>query len=675
MVEESSIAESNYIFLAQTQNSKLEHLIAEAVAGHDLQLMTVDHFSELENQQQEGRVITFVIGSDVEDPIQSAQRFHAYQKKAKIVLLSKKEKNRQALQEAVKFSPFIGEEVYCLNQSEPAELKSELSKILEGSIQGEKYQSFIQETNAQIALHSASPAPSFNQHFINKLMDIAPIGIAIVGQNGNILGWNKEAAGIFNKNEAQVLGTPLSHYFGSWEKNALKRYLRESVHEGQQESDPLSIERTSVEDRRQFLFISAAAFTYSNGAHKALILAIKDVSEREKAKQQLQQVNNTLEDRVKKRTASLLSYQDQLRSLASKLSKAEEKERRRLATELHDNLGQMLAVCKMKMDLLTKDNLPEETASDLEEIKRGMEDALVYTRDLMSDLKPPPTLDKEDIRATIQWLANKMKKHGLEVTVKDDGEPKRATEEIQTTLLQSVRELLFNVIKHTEVSKALITMKRLDHRVQVVVKDQGQGSEKDLLNTVSTEKGGYGLFNIKERLDLLGGKMEADSAPDFGTRVTLTAPLKPTAGATDSDENEHGSGPFITEEAKDLIRVLLADDHRMVREGLKKIVDAEDDMTVVAEASNGEGAVELAKETAPDIVVMDVNMPKMNGIDATQEILSTLSDIRIVGLSLHDHQNVVEGMRNAGATAYLTKNEAFETLCATIRSEAKLSRK
>src|SRR5699024_9781231 len=103
-------------------------------------------------------------------------------------------------------------------------------------------------------------------------------------------------------------------------------------------------------------------------------------------------------------------------------------------------------------------------------------------------------------------------------------------------------------------------------------------------------------------------------------------------------------------------------------------VNEQEDLTVIGEASNGKEAIKLAAETAPDIVVMDVNMPDMNGIEATQKIMSNDPNLRIIGLSLHNHGNVTESMLQAGASAYLSKNEAFETLCATIRSEAALTK-
>lgn len=384
-----------------------------------------------------------------------------------------------------------------------------------------------------------------------------------------------------------------------------------------------------------------------------------------------QWAEETLEERVEERTKSLLSYQKQLRSLASKLSQAEEQERRRLATELHDNLGQMLAVGKMKMDLLPKKDLPTDTAAGIEEIQQVMDDALVYTRELMSDLKPPPSLDKEDIRDSIEWVAQKMEKHDLKVIVDDDEQPKKVANDIRTTLLQSVRELLFNVIKHAKVDKARVKMRCIDRQVKVTVADEGDGFDPNAEQSESTRDGGFGLFNIKERVDLIGGNVHIDSAPGDGTKVTLLAPLKnqdqSQVGAKYEEENEENK----TLQTDQKIKVLLADDHKMMREGLRKIVEEEDDLVVVAEAADGQEAIKLAEDTSPDIIVMDVNMPVMDGITATKELTtSRTGQQRIIGLSLHDHDKVIKSMRDAGASAYLSKNEAFETLCATIRSEA-----
>lgn len=403
-------------------------------------------------------------------------------------------------------------------------------------------------------------------------------------------------------------------------------------------------------------------------------MVVQDITDRKQYEKKLQKLNETLEERVEKRTKSLMSYQDQLRSLASQLSKAEEQERQRLAAELHDNLGQMLAMCKMKMDGLQKENdrMPSDVVSEITDIKKLVEDSLAFSRELMSDLKPPPTIDKEDVRATIEWLADKMKKHDLNVIIEDDGQPKRTSKEIRTTLLQSVRELLFNIIKHAGVKEAYIRMSQRDSQLQIIVEDEGDGFDPDKGFSDSIEEGGFGLFNIRERLDLLGCSMDIETKPGDGTKVTILAPVKNAKKADSAAEAAELQKRDDSAEDDQKIKVLLADDHKMMLEGLKKIVDAEDDLTVVAEASDGEQAVKLAHETLPDVVIMDVNMPRKDGIEATKEIVSQIQQVRVIGLSLHEDKEVVESMRSAGAVAYLTKSEAFETLSATIRSEARM---
>lgn len=302
-----------------------------------------------------------------------------------------------------------------------------------------------------------------------------------------------------------------------------------------------------------------------------------------------------------------------------------------------------------------------------------MDEAVLYTRNLMSELKPPPSFDDEDISASLKWIAKKMEKHDLTVSIKDQEHKVPLEKEMQTTLLQCIRELLFNVVKHTSVSKAHIGIRRKKNNVLISVEDKGCGFDTGNLDSIPTEKGGFGLFNIRERVDLLGGKMKVHSELERGTKVALYIPLQKSEQAT-SSVSEVENSPSLSSNYKKRtghkIKVLLADDHQMMREGLRKIIEEQEDMTVIAEASDVEKAVKLTHETSPDVILMDVNMPRMDGIEATQKILSDMSHVRVIGLSLHDDESVIEEMYNVGATAYLTKTQAFEALCATIRGEA-----
>lgn len=116
------------------------------------------------------------------------------------------------------------------------------------------------------------------------------------------------------------------------------------------------------------------------------------------------------------------------------------------------------------------------------------------------------------------------------------------------------------------------------------------------------------------------------------------------------------------------IKILLADDHKILREGLKVLLNRHPEMHVAAEASDGAEALRQARETLPDVVVMDVMMPKMNGIDATRAIKGELPSIKVVGLSMYANTNFIYELFKAGASGFLVKDCAFEELAEAVLS-------
>lgn len=213
-----------------------------------------------------------------------------------------------------------------------------------------------------------------------------------------------------------------------------------------------------------------------------------------------------------------------LRRLASELSLAEERERRRIATEIHDNLSQTLAIASMKAAMLEQ-ACEEETAPLVAELRSLLSSAVADTRSVTFELSPP-ILYQVGLEAAIRWLGeNTQERHGIEFHMVDDGRPRAVTDDVRTVLFQSMREIFANMIKHAQASKVTVRLETLQDRLVARVEDDGVGFDPAKANWKGGQKAGFGLFNIQERLDYLGGSLEIDSAPGRGTRTTLTVPL------------------------------------------------------------------------------------------------------------------------------------------------------
>jgi len=115
------------------------------------------------------------------------------------------------------------------------------------------------------------------------------------------------------------------------------------------------------------------------------------------------------------------------------------------------------------------------------------------------------------------------------------------------------------------------------------------------------------------------------------------------------------------------ISILMADDHRMMRECLRTSLEEQPDLTVVGEADNGRAAVELARELSPDVVIMDISMPDLNGVEATRQILRHAPGAKVIALSMHKDERYVTRMLEAGAAGYLLKTDAVTELVRAVR--------
>jgi CheY-like chemotaxis protein len=170
--------------------------------------------------------------------------------------------------------------------------------------------------------------------------------------------------------------------------------------------------------------------------------------------------------------------------------------------------------------------------------------------------------------------------------------------------------------------------------------------------------------------------MEVASAPGRGSRFTLVAPRRLGAQACAPPAADAAPGQGATRVAGRMgllfatglrTRVLLADDHNVVRQGLAALLQEQPDIEIVGQAADGQQAVELARALRPDVVIMDVSMPRLSGIEATRQIVAEWPHVRVIALSMHEEADMATSMKRVGAAAYLTKGGPPEALMEAVR--------
>lgn len=258
--------------------------------------------------------------------------------------------------------------------------------------------------------------------------------------------------------------------------------------------------------------IEAHGQNYEDGGRVFRLTSLRDITARKKAE-------------AKERESLQMEH---LRNLSIESTLSEERERRSIAKDLHDGLGQTLHLARFKLDTLIKSLMKDSPTSALaQELGNLLAEASQEVRTLTSQLSPP-ALKELGLVLALSWLADEMKRlHGLTVVLEDDGDPKPLTEAQASLLFRAVRELVVNVSKHAGVDTVRITLRSSLDRLSILVADEGVGIS-DWRSTIFSRES-FGLASVHERIEFLGGAMDIQSHPRGGTTVILEIPLDPHA--------------------------------------------------------------------------------------------------------------------------------------------------
>jgi signal transduction histidine kinase len=465
----------------------------------------------------------------------------------------------------------------------------------------------------------------------DSLINALPDGVIVLDEHGGILTCNPAAARLVGRDRSELIGSPMG----------------EPLHPG----EPQEIQTRSADGTtRTYESIASPLPAEHRPGH--WIVSLRDTSRRSAHEKQL------------------IQYQQRLRKLAHEATTAAATERRRVADLMHDQVQHLLVAARMQMQRLSTD---ASGGSAVHDAIAALDEAMQTTRSFTTDLVPP--LGKHaDLCESIRWAIGLMRRrHGLNVAFDppDDGcliehEPTRVA------LFTMVRELLFNVVKHGGTQRATVDVLKLTPTlVQIRVSDNGHGFEPGTLEDRDDEETHLGLFRIREQIEFLGGAFRLQTRPGEGTRITLSIPLQDTdtpplapvpvaeaAAATPKPSpRDDGAAPV-----NGVARVLWVDDNERLRSLLVRRAQQHPRLQVIAEVGSGEQAIEQAARLGPDVVVMDISLPGIDGLEATRRLTAAHPGIRVVGLTCHHPDHLVGQMKDAGGEVILDKAAAVDEL-------------
>jgi signal transduction histidine kinase/ActR/RegA family two-component response regulator len=513
-----------------------------------------------------------------------------------------------------------------------------------------------------ISPSETTDSPGLPRGFARQLLDSIDIGVAHLSAEGAILYCNprfRELLGPQKFHELVDLNSLKNIVSAaSWPNlNLALRNARHSREEGQ-------LEIESPEGTRIVRLVLSPVIASGGDTLQAVAIDTTD----------LVVANNVIRQR-----------DDSLQSLTARILQVQDQERRRIARDLHDVTGQELVGISMALSSLSR--LVKLPGTDLQ---KEIADCLRFVRKVEDDIRTlsyvlhPPLLDELGLASALSWYVEGFKKRAsLNVELDMPADIPRLPIERETALFRVVQEGLTNVLRHSRSPNACLRVTIEGQQLVLSIEDEGARVAPPKLQAANDARPefGVGIPGMRERLKQFGGSLELRSTAS-GTqliaRVPISAAAQPPAvpgalphGVPNEDK------PFVHSPTERVAapparngraRILIADDHEVARRGIRDLIANHGDLEVCGEARDGLEAVAKARELQPDLIILDLSMPKVGGLSAAQHIRERGLSPKILIFSSHSYSSLERLVRNAGCEGYVEKSNAGEDLIQGIRA-------
>lgn len=367
------------------------------------------------------------------------------------------------------------------------------------------------------------------RHWLSSIVEFSNDAVISFTLEGTVISWNKGAERIFGYTADEIIGKSQS-ILAPESLRGEKRELLRKLQRGEL-IEPFETVRICKDGKRIDVSLSASVVRDDSGKIVGATAIAQDISARKQKVEDLRQAHDDLEEKVAARTAELRKRVSELALMTSELTFAEERERKRMARILHDELQQLLVSVKMGIETLNRLD-DEARKQEIQRLTKLMDDIFASSRLLAIDLSPPVL--SETLGRALDWLCHTWmpEKHNLCVHTDIEMSLDARSEDIRSIVFYSVRELLFNVVKHSMEMEAYVDLVlQSDGNLKLTVRDHGLGFDLRALGSESAAATGFGLIGLRERLETLGGEFHVRSQPNEGVEAMIIIP-----GKTNEDE-------------------------------------------------------------------------------------------------------------------------------------------
>lgn len=477
-----------------------------------------------------------------------------------------------------------------------------------------------------------NPTPVNLEPYFRLLVDaVKDYAIFMLDPQGRVTSWNPGAERMKGYRPAEIIGKDFACFYPEDDARSGKpqRELDTAAREGSFEEEGWRVRKDGSR------FWASVVITALHDHRNALVGFAK----------------------ITRDSTERMRADEERREISVKFMRLQDEERRKISRQLHDMTGPVMSSVLMNLAIVERDStaLSEKSRAALQEAE-GLARRCASEIRTMSYLLHPPLLTEIGLAAAVQWLVDGFSQHtGISTHLDAPADLGRFPDQMEISLFRVIQESLTNIHRHANSGTALVRMhiapdqdkKGKPDQLVLEVIDQGKGSPTDFAT-------GVGIKGMRERVNELAGTLEIVPGA-AGTTVRAKVPVA-------------GRPKAATATAKTKARLLLVDDHEIVRQGLASLLQGVEGFEICGQAATGEEAIREADRSAPDIVIMDLRMPGIDGLQATRSILKSHPRTDVLIFTVDESEQVLREALKAGARGCLTKTDAGSSLLSMLKT-------